>query len=165
MDKKKLLKYAVDYLSKYDSSKKNLVEILKRKIFRLNILGLEKHKLLKEIDSILLKLEKNNLINDNRYTFSKISSDQNILQSPDLKNYDTPEFKKVPLNHPNIDKNLHKTPYKVPKTEKINNFTLENCQKVRRPRSLRKRPNLSRRETRWNQFHIRYLNNILEENA
>ena len=35
MDEKKLLKYAVDYLSKYDSSKNNLVSVLKRKILRL----------------------------------------------------------------------------------------------------------------------------------
>ena len=34
MDEKKLLKYAVDYLSKYDSSKNNLASVLKRKILR-----------------------------------------------------------------------------------------------------------------------------------
>ena len=40
--KKKLLKYAVDYLSKYDTSKKNLYDILKRKIFKININSIEK---------------------------------------------------------------------------------------------------------------------------
>ncbi len=74
MDEQKLLKYAIDYLSKYDSSKKNLVYILKRKIFRLNITGLEKSRLINMLDNILLKLEENNLINDKRYTLSKISS-------------------------------------------------------------------------------------------
>ena len=44
MDEKKLLKYAVDYLSKYDSSKNNLVNVLKRKILRLNVTNFEKKK-------------------------------------------------------------------------------------------------------------------------
>ena len=44
MDEKKLLKYAVDYLSKYDSSKNNLVSVLKRKILRLNVKNFEKKK-------------------------------------------------------------------------------------------------------------------------
>ncbi len=74
MNQKKLLKYAIDYLSKYDSSKKNLIEVIKRKIFRLNISGIEKSKLINEIENIILKLEKNDLINDKRFIFSKISS-------------------------------------------------------------------------------------------
>ena len=74
MDEKKLIKYAVDYLSKYDSSKNNLIEILKRKIFRLNISGIEKNRLINLINVIILKLENNNLINDKRYSFSRISS-------------------------------------------------------------------------------------------
>tara|TARA_Y100000741_G_C18243107_1_gene554407 strand:+ start:1366 stop:1836 length:471 start_codon:yes stop_codon:yes gene_type:complete len=74
VNQKKLLKYAIDYLSKYDSSKKNLIEVIKRKIFRLNISGIEKSKLINEIENIILKLEKNDLINDKRYIFSKISS-------------------------------------------------------------------------------------------
>ena len=74
MDEKKLIKYAVDYLSKYDSSKNNLIEILKRKIFRLNLSGIEKSRLINLINVIILKLENNNLINDKRYSFSRISS-------------------------------------------------------------------------------------------
>ena len=73
MDEKKLLKYAVDYLSKYDSSKKNLLNVIKRKIFRLQITSFEKKKLLNISENILLKLEKNNLINDKKYCLSKIS--------------------------------------------------------------------------------------------
>ncbi len=37
VDNKKLFKYAIDYLSKYDSSKKNLADVLKRKVFKLKI--------------------------------------------------------------------------------------------------------------------------------
>ena len=84
MDEKKLLKYAVDYLSKYESSKKNLAFILRRKIFKLNILGKEKSKLLNIVETIILKLEKNKLIDDDRYTLSKMSI---LLNSGKSKNY------------------------------------------------------------------------------
>ena len=73
MDEKKLLKYSVDYLSKFDSSKKNLKDILKRKIFKLKNNSSEKKILLKSIERIIEKLEKNNFINDNRYLLSKIN--------------------------------------------------------------------------------------------
>ena len=46
VNQEKLLKYAIDYLSKYDSSKKNLNNVIKRKIYRLNITDLEKQKIL-----------------------------------------------------------------------------------------------------------------------
>ena len=74
MDQNKLLKYAVDYLSKYASSKNNLIDVLKRKIFKLNITGIEKHKLINMIDSIITKLESNNFIDDNKYCQTKIES-------------------------------------------------------------------------------------------
>ncbi len=74
MDDKKLLKYAVDYLSKYDSSKKNLTYVLKKKILRLQITNLEKAKLIDTIDNIIFKLEKNNFIDDNKFSMSKIIS-------------------------------------------------------------------------------------------
>ena len=73
MDEKKLLKYSVDYLSKFDTSKKNLKDILKRKIFKLKNNSSEKKILLNSIESIIDKLEKNNFINDNRYLLSKIN--------------------------------------------------------------------------------------------
>ena len=69
MDEKKLLKYAVDYLSKYDSSRNNLVNVLKRKILRLNVTNSEKKKLIVIIESIILKLEKNKFIDDDRYSY------------------------------------------------------------------------------------------------
>ena len=74
MNEKKLLKYAVDYLSKYDSSKRNLLDVLKRKIFRLNLNKVEKNILFNDLEKIISKLEDNNIINDKRFCMSKISS-------------------------------------------------------------------------------------------
>ena len=81
MDEKKLLKYAVDYLSKYDSSKHNLFNVLKRKILRLNVTSFEKKKLIDIIESIILKLEKNKFIDDDRYSSTKILSLSNSGKS------------------------------------------------------------------------------------
>ena len=81
MDEKKLLKYAVDYLSKYDSSKNNLINVLKRKILRLNVTNFEKKKLIDIIESIILKLEKNKFIDDDRYSSTKILSLSNSGRS------------------------------------------------------------------------------------
>ncbi len=88
MDEKKLLKYAVDYLSKYESSKKNLSDVLKRKVFRLKLSVVEKNLLIKNIKNIVLKLEKNNFIDDNRYSLSKISSLSRLGKSKNfISNY------------------------------------------------------------------------------
>ena len=73
VDEKKLLNYSIAYLSKFDSSKKNLIIILKRKILKLSITNFEKNKLIKIIENIIVTLEKNNFINDKRYALSKIS--------------------------------------------------------------------------------------------
>ena len=81
MDEKKLLKYAVDYLSKYDSSKVNLVNVLKRKILRLKTTNYEKGKLINIIESIIIKLEKNKFIDDDRYSSTKIISLSNSGRS------------------------------------------------------------------------------------
>ena len=81
MDEKKLLKYAVDYLSKYNSSKKNLINVLKRKIFRSEISNFEKSKLINFIDNIIINLEKNKIIDDNRYSSTKIMSLSNAGKS------------------------------------------------------------------------------------
>ena len=81
MDDKKLLKYAIDYLSKYDSSKNNLENVLKRKILRLNIKNYEKGKLINKIESIIIKLEKNKFIDDDRYSSTKILSLSNSGRS------------------------------------------------------------------------------------
>ena len=74
MNEKKLLKYAIDYLSKFDSSKKNLINVLKRKIFRLEISNFEKSKLINLIDNIIINLEKNKFVDDSRYSSTKILS-------------------------------------------------------------------------------------------
>ncbi len=84
MDEKKLLKYAIEYLSKYDSSKKNLINVLKRKVFRLAMIQSERIKLLNLLEKIILNLENNNLINDKRYCLSKISL---LSRSGRSKNY------------------------------------------------------------------------------
>jgi len=81
VDEKKLLKYAVDYLSKYDSSKNNLISVLKRKILRLNVTNFEKKKLIDIIENIILQLEKNKFIDDDRYSTTKIVSLSNSGRS------------------------------------------------------------------------------------
>ncbi len=103
MDQKKLLKYSVDYLSKYDSSKKNLINVLKRKILRLNVSGNDKASLINLIDVIVSKLEENNLINDNRYTSSKIS---NLSHSGKSKIYITNYLIKKGINKKIIQTNF-----------------------------------------------------------
>ena len=103
MDEKKLLKYAVDYLSKYDSSKVNLVNVLKRKILRLKITNYEKGKLINIIESIIIKLEKNKFIDDNRYSSTKILSLSNSGKS---KNFIFNYLIKKGVNKSQIQNNL-----------------------------------------------------------
>ena len=79
-----LLKYAVDYLSKYDSSKKNLEDVLKRKILKLKNTRIEKNQLFKASKKIILELERKNLISDERYCSSKILS---LSKSGKSKNF------------------------------------------------------------------------------
>ena len=71
-NKSYLLKYAVDYLSKFDSSKNNLVRILKMKIQRATKDKKEKFDLYSQIDYVVNELERNKLINDQNYTYNKI---------------------------------------------------------------------------------------------
>ena len=83
-NKDKLLKYAIYYLSKYSSSKKNLEFILKKKIRRLSDEKKIRFHLYNEIQIIIEKLEKLNLINDQVFVESKIQSLQYQVKS---KNY------------------------------------------------------------------------------
>ena len=83
-NKDKLLKYAIYYLSKYSSSKKNLEFILKKKIRRLSDEKQIRFHLYNEIQIIIEKLEKLNLINDQVFVESKIQSLQYQVKS---KNY------------------------------------------------------------------------------
>ena len=66
-------KYAVQYLSKYDSTKKNLERVLKNKIRRMNdIKKKEKFILYQSIFKIIEELESKQIINDKRYADTKI---------------------------------------------------------------------------------------------
>ena len=69
-----LVKYAINYLSKYSSSKTNLERILRNKIRKTNIEKKEKFTLYNSIPEIIKKLEKNNLINDYNYATSKVNT-------------------------------------------------------------------------------------------
>ena len=68
-----LVKYAINYLSKYSSSKTNLERILRNKIRRTNIEKKERFTLYNSIPEIIKKLEKNNFINDYNYATSKVN--------------------------------------------------------------------------------------------
>ena len=70
----KLKKYAINYLSKYSSSKSNLERILRNKIRKTNIEKKEKFTLYSSISEIIKKLEKNNFINDYNYATSKVNT-------------------------------------------------------------------------------------------
>ena len=83
-NKEKLLKYAIYYLSKYSSSKKNLEYILKKKIRLISDEKKIRFQLYKEIKIIIDKLEQLKLINDTIYAESKINALLNQVKS---KNY------------------------------------------------------------------------------
>jgi len=80
-NKEKLLKYAIYYLSKYSSSKKNLEYILIKKIRRLTDEKKIRFQLYKEIKIIIDKLEQLKLINDAIYAESKINALLNQVKS------------------------------------------------------------------------------------
>lgn len=71
-DKSTLMKYAINYLSKYSSSKANLKKILQNKIRKLSNDKREKYLLYTLIEEIILKLENNDIINDLNYSLSKM---------------------------------------------------------------------------------------------
>ena len=104
MDEKKLLKYAVDYLSKYDSSKVNLINVLNRKILRLKTPNYEKRRLINIVESIIIKLEKNKFIDDDRYSSTKILSLSNSGKS---KNFIFNYLIKKGVNKTQIQNNLN----------------------------------------------------------
>ena len=69
-----LMNYAINYLSKYSSSKKNLERVLKNKIARSNTEKKIKYDLYNNISAIITKIEDNKFIDDDAYTLSKIRS-------------------------------------------------------------------------------------------
>ena len=126
-NKDKLLKYAIYYLSKYSSSKKNLEFILKKKIRRLSDEKKIRFQLYNEIQIIIEKLEKLNLINDQVFVESKIQSLQYQAKS---KNYI-----KQYLNQKGIDKQLiEKQIYLFYENNK--NLEKENALKFAKKRNL-----------------------------
>ena len=67
------MKYAINYLSKYSTSKKNLVRIIKNKAKRMKLEENSDLPINKLISSIINELESKKLIDDSNYTASKIS--------------------------------------------------------------------------------------------
>ena len=102
-NKDKLLKYAIYYLSKYSSSKKNLEFILKKKIRKLSDEKKIRFQLYNEIQIIIEKLEKLNLINDQIFVESKIQSLQYQAKS---KNFITQYLLKKGIDKQLIDKQI-----------------------------------------------------------
>ena len=111
MDNRIILnKYAINYLSKYNTSKKNLEKILRNKIRRMNLEKKEKFILYNSIASIITELESKKIINDKYYTESKI---RNFSLQGKSKN-----FIKSYLILKGIEKDLI--------NEMLKNFELEN---------------------------------------
>ena len=68
-----LKKYALTYLSKYDSTKKNLERILINKVIKMkNIEKNEKNNLYQMVKTILDNLESNRIINDEDFAYRKL---------------------------------------------------------------------------------------------
>ena len=107
-----LKKYAISYLSKYNTSKKNLDRILHNKIRKMNLEKKDKFILYSSIASIIADLETNKLINDKNFTQSKIHSlslqgksrffiKNYLLQKGIEKNMVEKIFKNFELKNPN----------------------------------------------------------------
>ena len=107
-----LKKYAFSYLSKYNSSKKNLDRILHNKIRRMNLEKKDKFILHSSIASIIVDLEINKLIDDENFTQSKIHSlslqgksrifiKKYLLQKGIEKNIIEKTFKNFEFKNPN----------------------------------------------------------------
>ena len=107
-----LKKYAFSYLSKYNTSKKNLDRILQNKVRRMNLNKKDKYTLYSLIASILTDLENNKLIDDTNFAQSKIQSlslqgksrffiKNYLLQKGIEKNMVEKTFKNFELKNPN----------------------------------------------------------------
>ena len=82
-------KYAIQYLSKYDSTKKNLERVLKNKIKKMHDTKKnEKFFLYQSIFKIIEELESKQIINDKRYANAKILFFSSVGKSKNfIKNY------------------------------------------------------------------------------
>ena len=102
-NKEKLLKYAIYYLSKYSSNKKNLEYILKKKIRKIIDEKKIRFDLYNVITPIITKLEKLKLINDIVFTESKIRS---LLYQAKSKNYIKQYLLRKGINNQIIDEQI-----------------------------------------------------------
>ena len=107
-----LKKYAYSYLSKYNTSKKNLDRILQNKVRRMNLNKKDKYALYSSIASILTDLENNKLIDDKNFAQSKIHSlslqgkpkisiISYLMQKGIEKNLIEESFENIELKNPN----------------------------------------------------------------
>ena len=107
-----LKKYAFSYLSKYNTSKKNLDRILHSKVRRMNLEKKDKFILHSSIASIITDLEINKLIDDKNFAQSKIHSlslqgkskisiISYLVQKGIEKNLIEETFKNLELKNPN----------------------------------------------------------------
>ena len=107
-----LKKYAISYLSKYNTSKKNLDRILHNKVRKMNLKKNDKFILYNSIASILTDLEINKLIDDKNFTQtkidnlslqgkSKISITSYLVQKGIEKNLIEETFENLELKNPN----------------------------------------------------------------
>ena len=107
-----LKKHAFSYLSKYNTSKKNLNRILHNKVRRMKLNKKDKYTLYSSIASILTDLEINKLIDDKNFAQSKINSlslqgkskisiISYLVQKGIEKNLIEETFKNLELKNPN----------------------------------------------------------------
>ena len=135
-DKSRLIKYAINYLSKFNSSKKNLNRILKNKIRRLDEENKKKVDLYNLIPEVIKELENKNLINEENYIFSKIRLFERQGKSLlFIKNYmmqkgvDKSEFSKVMEDYANLYPDWEVSSIKTFIRKKRLSITYENNQK------------------------------------
>ena len=107
-----LKKYAITYLSKYNTSKKNLDRILHNKVRRMNLNKKDKYDLYSSVAAILTDLEIDKLIDDKNFAQSKIHSlslqgkskisiISYLVQKGIEKNLIEETFKNLELKNPN----------------------------------------------------------------
>ena len=107
-----LKKYAINYLSRYNTSKKNLDRILHIKVKKMKLEKKDKFILYSSIASIIADLEINKLIDDKNFAQSKIHSlslqgksrifvKNYLMQKGIEKNLIKKTFENFELNNPN----------------------------------------------------------------
>ena len=152
-----LVKYAVNYLSKYSSSKTNLERILKNKIRREKIEKKEKFILYKLIPEVIKKLEKNNFINDYNYATSKV----NIF----ILNGKSKTFIKNYLFKKGIDEKLSSEIF-MELNEENSNWEIESARTFARKKNFQKNNNNEKNLSKMARagFSYEIAKKIIEEN-